>query len=215
MAEETSLRVYGGVEGDERQAERRMQLIEAGLDILGSDSGDASLTVRGVCKQAGLATRYFYESFAGRDALAIAVYDHVIEEMATTTLAAVTAAPAEARAKIRAGLENIARTIAADPRRGRLLFSVALTNSLLLHRRVHSSRLFAGLLGDQAKAFYGISEETDIEPTTQFIVGGLSQTFTAWLDGTLELDQRRLVDRCTEIFLAISELRPAPSGRSH
>ncbi len=78
-------RVYGGQERDQRTSERRGQLIEAGLDLLGSAEGDHALTVRGVCKQAGLATRYFYESFTDRDALTVAVYDHVVDRIATST----------------------------------------------------------------------------------------------------------------------------------
>ncbi|GAA0518014.1 hypothetical transcriptional regulator [Saccharopolyspora subtropica] len=201
------LRVYGGVRGDDRQAERRAQLIEAGLDLLGAADGTPALTVRGACQRAGLATRYFYENFADRDALAAAVYDHVVDHIATTTLEAVNGA-ADEHAKIRAGLHNIVRAIAEDPRRGRLLFSVTLTSPLLAQRRLDSSRLFAALLGGQVQDFYGIPGSTRLELTTQFIVGGLAQTLTAWLDGTLRVDDRELVDRCTEIFLALAAQPP-------
>src|SRR5205807_2521139 len=80
-------RVYAGVEGDQRVAERRARLMAAGLDLLGSAEGDPTLSVRAVCRRAGLVARYFYESFADRDALATAVYDHVVEDSATITLA--------------------------------------------------------------------------------------------------------------------------------
>lgn len=200
-----ALRVYGGVEGDHRRSERRAQLVESGLDLLGGDGDDQSLTVRGVCKHAGLTARYFYENFTDREALAVAVYDHVIEGIITTTLEAVGAAPADARAMIRAGLENIVSTVADDPRKGRLLFSAALTSKLLAHRRLRSSRLFASLLGGQAKDFYGLDETTDLEPTTQFLVGGLAQTLTAWLDGMLGVGQDKLVDHCTGLFLVVAE----------
>lgn len=121
--ESTSLRVYGGITGDDRQAERRAQFVEAGLALLGAEDGEPNLTVRGACKQAGLAARYFYESFEDRDALAVAVFDHVVSEIAATTLAAVKAAEPDPRAKSAAGLRAIVRLIAGDPRRGRLLFS--------------------------------------------------------------------------------------------
>lgn len=38
----------------------------AGLELLGSTVDPAELTVRGVCQEAGVATRYFYESFPTR-----------------------------------------------------------------------------------------------------------------------------------------------------
>ncbi|GAA4617911.1 TetR/AcrR family transcriptional regulator [Saccharopolyspora hordei] len=198
------LRVYGGVQGDDRKAERRAQLLEAGLDLLGAAGDGPALTVRGACQKAGLATRYFYESFADRDALAAAVYDHVVDGLATTTLEAVNGAGPDERSKVRAGLQNIVRTIADDPRRGRLLFSVSLHSPLLARRRMDSSRLFAALLGGQAQDYYGITESPHLELTTHFIVGGLAQALTAWLDGTLRVDEDELVAHCTEVFLAIA-----------
>lgn len=205
--ETSSLRVYGGVDGDHRKAERRAQLIEAGLDLLGAP-GDTPLTVRGVCKQAGLATRYFYENFTDRDTLALAVYDHVIEGLATTTLQAVTTAGAEADTMVRAGLENIVRTIAEDPRRGRLLFSATPSSPVIAERRLQSTRLFVDLLGGQAKNFYGLAESPHLDLSAQFLVGGLAQTLTAWLDGTLPVDRSDLVDRCTALFLAAAATTP-------
>lgn len=200
-----SLRVYGGVQGDDRRAERRAQLVEAGLDLLGGAGGEQALTVRGACKRAGLTARYFYESFGDRDALQLAVYDHVIDEIAKTTLEAVAAAPREERAMIDAGLRTIVGLVGDDPRKGRLLFSVALSSELLGERRASSSRLFASLLGGQVRDFYGLDDTTDLEPITQFLVGGLAQTLTAWLDGELTSSADDIVEHCTRIFLAVGE----------
>ncbi|MEB3369022.1 TetR/AcrR family transcriptional regulator [Saccharopolyspora mangrovi] len=201
----TPLRVYGGVTGSDRQAERRAAFIEAGLELLGSPDGDPSLTVRGVCRQAGLANRYFYESFTDRDALATAVYDHVVNEIATTALGAVTAV-AEPDRKVRTGLSTIVRLIAADPRRGRLLFSPFLAGTPLAHRRTESTRLFTQLLGTQARQVYGVQAGARLELLSSFLVGGLAQTLTAWLDGGLAASEAEVVDWCSEIFLATSEL---------
>jgi AcrR family transcriptional regulator len=202
----TSLRTYGGVAGDDRQAGRRAQLIEAGLCLLGAAEGPRDLTVRGVCREAGLAARYFYENFADRDALAIAVYDHVVQDIAATTLDAVQAAPSHARAKTRAGLENLVHRIADDPRRGRLLFSPALSATVLAGRRVESTRWFVQLLGLQAREFYGLGASTRLELVAAMLVGGLAQALTSWLDGTLDVDEAGLVDLATEIFIRVANL---------
>lgn len=203
--ETSSLRVYGGVRGQDRQSDRRLRLIDAGLDLLGGAGGEANLTVRGACKRAGLAARYFYENFAGREALALAVYDHVVEEIARTTLEAVRDAPTDARSKTAAGLDNIVREVAEDPRRGRLLFSAALSDGVFAQRRAESSRVFAGLLVGQAKDFYDTEGGAGLELASQFLVGGLSQALTAWLEGTLEVTHAELVDHCTELFLSAAE----------
>src|SRR6201996_2717317 len=129
----TSARPYGGVGAADRLATRRARLLEAGLDLLGGD-GAAELTVRGVCRRAGVAARYFYESFTDKDELIGAVFDSVIAELAFTTQAAVDAAPPEQQT--RAGMTNIVRTIGGDRRVGRLLFSVQLANGVLARKRV-------------------------------------------------------------------------------
>lgn len=211
--ETSSLRVYGGVDGDHRQAERRAQLLEAGLDLLGGSGGDSTLTVRGACKRAGLTTRYFYENFADRDALSMAVYDHVIDEIATSTFEALEATAPDATAMTRAALGNIVQKIVEDPRRGRLLFSAALTSPVIADRRLQSTRLFVDLLSGQARNFYELADGTEIDLTAQFLVGGLARALTAWLDGALQISEDDLVDRCTELFLARAENTAPPAAK--
>jgi AcrR family transcriptional regulator len=199
----SSLRVYGGVGGDHRRDERRTQLIEAGLDLLGGVE-EPALTVRGVCQHASLATRYFYESFDDRDALTIAIFEHVVSGLTESTLAAVAAAPADAVAKVRAGLGQIVRTIADDPRRGRLLFSSSIGGKLLADRRLESARTYASLLTAQAREFYGAPTDVRMDVTAQFLVGGLAQTLTGWLNGELAIGQPEIVEHCAGIFMAVS-----------
>ncbi|NIH79859.1 TetR/AcrR family transcriptional regulator [Amycolatopsis viridis] len=204
--EPTSLRTYGGVAGEDRRAERRAQLLEAGLELLGAREGDRNLTVRGVCRRAGLAARYFYENFADRNALAVAVHDRVVEGIAATTLDAVQNAPGDARAKTHAGLSRLVRTIAEDPRTGFLLFSPALHDTVLAERRAAAARWFAALLGLQAREFYGMPSTARLDLFAEMLVGGLSQALTSWLEGTLPLSEEDLVEHCTEVFLAVSRI---------
>lgn len=202
--ESTPLRIYGGVAGADRTAERRAQLIEAGLELLGAARGEPNLSVRGVCRQSGLATRYFYESFTDRDALVAAVYDHVVRGLAAATLAAVEAAPHDARAKVRAGLGRLVRYVAEDPRRGRLLFSPAVGGSVLAARRAESTRLFVRLLGLQAREFYGIEDSARLSVRSELLVGGLAQVLTAWLSGALPLGEEEIVEQCTEVLVGVA-----------
>ncbi|MFE4502802.1 TetR/AcrR family transcriptional regulator [Rhodococcus sp. NPDC056743] len=192
-------RLYGGVDGALRVAARRETLIEAGLELMGSAKPE--LTVRGVCKQAGVAARYFYESFTDRDALISAVYDTVITDIAVSTQAAVDAADSE-RDKAVAAIANIVRTIARDPRRGRLLFSTALTSPLLVEKRRASTTIFVGLLAANAKTFYRLGDSGQLTLTATFLVGGLAQTLSSWLDGYIDVTEDELVAECAAILLA-------------
>src|SRR6201997_2476488 len=181
-----SERPYRGIEAAERLASRRTRLLDAGLDLLGADPRDLSeLTVRRICSRAGLAARYFYESFADKDEFVSGVFDWVIAELAATTQAAVAAVPARERS--RAGMANIVRTIAGDARIGRLLFSTQLANAMVVRKRAESSALFAMLSGQHAVETLRAPANEHVKAAAHFAVGGVGQTISAWLAGDVRL----------------------------
>jgi AcrR family transcriptional regulator len=61
--------------------ERSRQLIDAANDLLEQDGLDG-LTVRAVLKRSGLARRAFYDRFAGKDDLVLAVFEETLHEAA-------------------------------------------------------------------------------------------------------------------------------------
>jgi AcrR family transcriptional regulator len=188
------VRPYGGVEAAERLANRRARLLDAGLDLLGvGDNDPAELTVRGICRQAGVATRYFYESFTDKDHFVGAVFEWVIADIAATTQAAVASAPAKEQA--RAAMANIVRAIVEDARVGRLLFSSHLANAVLARKRVEASALMAALSGQQAVATLQVGDNARVKATAHFVVGGVVQAISAWLAGEVNLSPDELVDQ--------------------
>ena len=195
----TSARPYGGVDAADRLATRRAKLLAAGLDLLGADRDDAAeLTVRGICRQAGVAARYFYESFADKDEFVGAVFDWVIADLAATTQAAVAAAPPEEQT--RAGMANIVRTIGGDARMGRLLFSAQLANAVLVRKRVESGALFAMLSGRHVEDALRVPANDRIKAAAHFVVGGVGQTISAWLAGAVRLDPDQLIDQLASLL---------------
>jgi len=207
--ESGALRTYGGVAGTERAAERRAQLLETGLELLGAPDGPGELTVRGVCRRAGLTARYFYESFPDRDALTVAVYDGVVADLGADVLAAVEAAPRTAAARTRAGLAALIGSVAEDPRRGRLLFARSLGASpVVAARRAESTRWFVDLLASQVRDFYRIERTPRVDVAAELLVGGVAQILTSWLDGVLTLTAEELAEHCAGLFLAVAGERP-------
>jgi AcrR family transcriptional regulator len=202
----SQVRPYRGIEAPQRLAQRRRQFVEAGLELLGgsSDQGGApaELTVRGLCKQAGLAARYFYESFTDKDQFSGAVFDAVIAELAATTQAAVAAAPP--REQNRAGMENIVRSIASDPRVGRLLFSTQLSNTTIANKRAESAVLLATLYGREFGAALRLAEGEKTKATAHFAVGGVGQLISAWLAGDVDLAPDELVERLATLLDALA-----------
>lgn len=73
-------RLYGGLSAKQRQADRRDRLIVAAIQV-SARTGREGATVAAICAEAGLTARYFYESFANRDALFLAAFGRVQDEL--------------------------------------------------------------------------------------------------------------------------------------
>jgi len=73
-------RSYRGLSPEDRAAARRRRLVEAGTALIGRQ-GLRATTVRGVCREAGLTDRYFYESFGSLEDLLQAVYRRLMDEL--------------------------------------------------------------------------------------------------------------------------------------
>lgn len=193
----SQVRPYRGVEAPERLAQRRRQLLEAGLDLLAGVDEPEELTVRGICKRAGISVRYFYESFTDKDRLVAAVFDWVIADIAATTQAAVAAAPRDEQN--RAGIANLVRTIADDARVGRLLFNPRLSNTVLARKRAEVGGVFALLSGEHVADAYRVPQNAQTTSLAHFVVGGVGQTISAWVAGDIDLDQADFVELLTKI----------------
>ncbi|ORV51964.1 TetR family transcriptional regulator [Mycobacterium europaeum] len=206
MSETSSARPYRGVEAAQRLATRRNRLLAAGLELLGAEQQSVSaVTVRGVCRQAGLAARYFYESFADKDEFVASVFDWVVARLATTTQAAVAAVPAHEQT--RAGMANIVGTVTDDPRLGRLLFSTHLADPVIVRKRAESSALFAMLSGQHVGDAMRVPANDRIKAAAHFVVGGVGQTISAWLAGDVRLEPDQLVDHLAALLDELAEPR--------
>lgn len=201
----TQARPYAGVDAAERLAGRRARLLEAGLELLAGTDAPTELTVRGVCQEASVATRYFYESFPDKDEFVGAVCDWVIAQLAATTQAAVAAAfPAE---RTRAGLANIVSTIAKDPRLGRLMFGSQVSSAAVIRKRRESEAFFAILSGRHVETLLHRPANARIKAVSNFVVGGVTQAISAWLAGGIDLTPEELVDQLSGIITAFGEPR--------
>ena len=80
MAISAHSRLYRGTWSEQRCAERRLQLMDAAIEIYGA-VGYRKTPVKAICERANLTERYFYESFQNSEALLIATYRHVTDAM--------------------------------------------------------------------------------------------------------------------------------------
>ncbi|MBB3051094.1 AcrR family transcriptional regulator [Prauserella isguenensis] len=196
-------RTWAGTTLADRKAGRRRRLLDSGLTLLGAEDGTA-LSVRAVCRHSRLTERYFYENFADRDELIVAVYDELVSEAHRVLVDAVAAAPADDRpARARAAVTTFVELIIDDPRKGRVLLLAPLTHPALSRSGVQRIPMFAGLVRDELSA--NVDEE-DRAMTATALVGGLANLFTAYLDGTLDVGRERLVGHCVKLVLGIDAL---------
>src|SRR5690606_14718150 len=120
-------------------------LLDAAYELLGTE-GSAGTSVRAVCQRAALNPRYFYESFEDLDALLIAVYDRLVEQLGQQVLAAVEATSEDPRDRVRAVMETTVAFVDDDRRRGRILYVEALGSEALNRRRIETSHALVGMV---------------------------------------------------------------------
>jgi AcrR family transcriptional regulator len=196
-------RRYTGVTAEDRRAERRERMIEAGLDVLG-EHGIAGMTMTAVCARAGLTERYFYESFGNLDELLVALFDQLSTELAETILDALEGAPPDLLARCRAATAALMAVLVEDPRKARI-FSESIGSPALRERRRGSVRAYAGLLADQMRSLYGITEANDqphLELVTTMLVGGLAEAVAGWASGALQVTREDLIEDAARVAVA-------------
>lgn len=199
-----TLRAYGGEDGDIRVARRRATLIDAALELLGASDG-GMVTVRGVCREAGLTTRYFYESFDSIEDLVGATFDQVIAEISVAALDGF-AKGEEIVDRVTGAVGAIVDIVAEDRRKGRLLFSQSLLSPTVAAKRMESTDLFAGLTLQSASGVLDVEAGPEGLAAANFQVGGLARVVAAWLDGHLDLDRNGVVDVSVRLMTALADV---------
>ena len=197
----TVSRRYGGVPGEQRRADRRARLLEAGLQLLGT-VGWEQTTMTAVCAEARLTERYFYESFRNREQLLLAVLDAVSEEIRLGIVAALRTHPDDAEAAVRGAVEAYVDVLTGDPRKARLTLVEAVAAPPLRRRRAELLREFAILIVAQNRRLYGAAALPPPQAEIQAVlyVGGVAELFTVWLGGGLDATREQVVDAAVALF---------------
>ena len=162
--------------------------------------------MRAVCQKAELNPRYFYESFEDIDALLIAVYDHVVTEMALA-LEAMPLATGSRLAQARAGIEAVVGFIDEDRRRARVLYVEALSNvALAQHRRATDQAAVVTLEQAAVEAAGAWPEGERVSLIgAAMLVGGLSEVLLDWIDGRIDVTREQLIDDLAALSLALGQ----------
>ncbi|EGD54542.1 TetR/AcrR family transcriptional regulator [Gordonia neofelifaecis] len=183
-------RTYGGVSAAERQKQRRSALVEAGLELFGTE-GYLNVSVKKICDAAGLTQRYFYESFPDRVNLLAAVYEHCVDIARNASIVAAaevldrtgvgdSPVPAEVMPTLaEEALGGFIQSLVDDPRRARVI----LIEVVGVAPEIEKLRL--GAIHDWADLIAGFASSG--QPTTPKqklaaigLVGAITQLLVDW-----------------------------------
>jgi AcrR family transcriptional regulator len=188
-------RRYRDQTADERRRERREKLLEAAVEAFGT-AGYRATSIEQLCASAGISTRNFYEEFAGREELLIALHDDLNARALRAVLEAIADLdPNDLEARADAGVRAYFTVMTSDRRWARiaLVESVGVSAEAEGHRRAAIER-FADVLQLEATrlADLGLVPKRDYRLTATALVGaieGLINTWTADEDWAAHVDQ--------------------------
>jgi AcrR family transcriptional regulator len=191
---------WAGVPRTDRRAARRTLLVDAAFGLFG-EAGESAVSVRSVCRECGLNTRYFYESFADVDDLLGAVYDRVSADLVEVVAAAIDAADDSVRARTQAGIAAVLGFSSADPRRGRVLFTEARANPVLAERRAAAQELLRQGVLTEGGRLTPESDPVAAAVGAAIFTGAMSELAQQWLAGNLGDDLDAVVDHAMALIL--------------
>lgn len=205
-----SSRTWAGTTLEDRAAARRAALIDAGIELLGTE-GAAGVTVRAVCRATKLSERYFYESFDGRDALLRAVHAHVADQARDAIVSAVAAhaaagGEAEDESLAYAAVGAFTAFLEEDPRRGRVLLSESFSDTVLARHDVELVPAFAALLVAQITALPDGPDTIDAELTAVALIGALRNLYLVWMEGRPRISTERLNAHAARLIIAAARV---------
>ncbi len=200
-------RRYAGRGADERRAERRAQLLDAGLELIGT-RGFAAATIRALCAEARLAPRYFYEQFRDREELLAAVYDAAIAHVLAAVADARRELDAAAPDRVPRLVEAFLRAMTADERRARVCYlEVPGASSALEARRRQAVRAFEVVIAEEAGRFAPSGRDPSFAALA--LAGATNELLQAWLLGERRPPLAVLARELSVLFTAALSV-PAP-----
>ena len=199
-------RVWGGMTNAEREERRREQLLEAGLEVFGVRGWHGS-TVLDLCRAARLSQRYFYDHFASREELFLAVVDRVAEQVEEVVRAASTARGQTPQARVEGVLTALADLFTADPRTVRVALVESFATEALRARRAALIAAFGALGARLMATLDGASgDDRRLQLSALILAGGIAEALVASASGADPADPRELVAHLTRLYTAAARL---------
>jgi len=206
-------RRYRGLSVAERSAQRRERLLEAGLELFGTQ-GYAGSSIRAISAAASLNSRYFYESFSSREDLLYHVYQQAVHDLASAVIEA-TAQAHSVGEQARAGLRASWDVLTSDRRKARVIaLEVVGVSERLERMRRQNRHAFADILVRNAMAFVGEDVQLRMDPvlTARALMGASMEVLVDWIHGDLTASSDEIVEHLTNMYTAVAMASVVPEG---
>jgi AcrR family transcriptional regulator len=195
---------YGGRSRQERASERRSRIVAAAVHLFGTRDYD-DVTVADVCAGAKVSKRYFYEHFADRETLLLAVHSEENTWLLAQVAGAAPKHPASADELLRPMMSTLVARLIDDPERARVIYVNA--------PRMETRR--RGVLREDAQHFLPLISRFTGPPTDRrrqermllALIAGISEVIIDWLSRDMAEDPDVLADHLTWIAKALMAAR--------
>jgi AcrR family transcriptional regulator len=188
---------------EQRVAERRERLLDAGLEVFTSLSFHAS-KVRDVCREAGLTERYFYESFPSKGDLLAALAQQIVADFVAAAGPSIGLAASDLDGAIHGAMQAVVSSLTDDPRRARILFvEVVGVSPAAEDRRRDVIRSLVEVIRAAVVQAFGewARDSIEVELIARSVIGAASELLVAYVRGELPLEQDELVINLARLFL--------------
>lgn len=213
-------RAWRGQTIEQRAAERRERLLDAALEVFATQ-GFGAAKVRDVCREAKLTERYFYESFADKESLLVAVAEGIVADLVETGGPAIAAFQTDPGAAIRLGARAVVAALTDDPRRARILFvEVVGVSPAVEERRRGLIAAIAEVVAQAALAGRELPGErpVEVELIARALIGAAQELLISFARKELDLSREllvtsveRLLSRATSTFQTITFESESPT----
>ena len=203
MAESTPQgRTFRGQSQEERVAQRRRQLLDAGLALFGS-RGFHAVSVRDVCAEAKLTERYFYESFSNSEELLVASFQAVMHFLLGELEKAGDGTRGSPVARTRAMLNAYYEALKLHPQSARVFLVEISGVSPAVDQALEASLRALGELLARTLDPHGKSSAADEPLLRAGVVGGIIHIALSWIASGYSQPIHEVVDTAMRLCLVL------------
>ncbi|HEY3753757.1 MAG TPA: TetR/AcrR family transcriptional regulator [Pseudonocardiaceae bacterium] len=188
----------------------------AALELFGTE-GYPATSIERLCARANVSTRNFYEEFASREALLIALHDHITQQAFDAVMTAVNEViDAPTAVRLDRAIDAYIGTTSSDPRWTRIAYVevVGVSAAVERHRLAWRAKLAQLIEGEAALAAQrGEAARRDFGLTATAFIGAVNELVYHWSIHGRQVPLDAIRGELTRLALAAFEVTPSANDR--